>query len=607
MLTHPEFSQVPRRGKHSRGTMAAATAALLWLSAPAGPAQSFTVLHHFGSTDGGTSEGLVTDGTRWYGATGGSGDVFALNPDGSAYHVLASLSASGLVLSGSTLCGAQPSAGASGAGVLFRMNADGSGYTLLHTFAGADGRWPVTDGLTIAGATLYGTTERGGASGEDGTVFRIDLDGSNFAVLKQFNGNDGSYPQGGVCLAGTVLYGTTRGGGSNSQGAVFRINTDGTGFAVLHSFSGSEGAWPGQVKLVLLGETLYGTTSCTSPSLYGGTIFALNIDGGNFRVLHRFPDGEHPEPNSSLTLMGSTLLGTTVYGGRYGSGTVFAMGADGSNYVVLKEFASHGIDGERPYGRLALSGTNVFGTTYAGGSNDCGVVFRVGLPLPVLGAAPASHTAEGQTSVSLMGHVGGMVLGYQWYFNGLTPLGSGTNGVLWLTNLNYSQAGSYTFVATNLFGAVTSPPAMLSVIPPVARRWVPSVVLYGAPGSVQNVECTDDLPTSANWTTLGAVLLTTPQRFFDLSSTPPPARFYRTSVTGGGPVPPRLGPPNPVPVLTLAGTLGQSLRVDGINTLGPTDAWFTLATVTLSNSPQLYFDVSAIGQPPRVYRLVPQP
>jgi len=47
--------------------------------------------------------------------------------------------------------------------------------------------------------------------------------------------------------------------------------------------------------------------------------------------------------------------------------------------------------------------------------------------------------------------------------------------------------------------------------------------------------------------------------------------------------------------------------VDYINQFGPTDAWVTLDTVTLSNTPQLYFDVAAPGQPPRLYRLVQVP
>jgi len=49
------------------------------------------------------------------------------------------------------------------------------------------------------------------------------------------------------------------------------------------------------------------------------------------------------------------------------------------------------------------------------------------------------------------------------------------------------------------------------------------------------------------------------------------------------------------------------LRLDYINAIGPTDAWVKLGTVTLTNTSQLYFDVSAIGQPTRLYRIVPVP
>jgi len=43
---------------------------------------------------------------------------------------------------------------------------------------------------------------------------------------------------------------------------------------------------------------------------------------------------------------------------------------------------------------------------------------------------------------------------------------------------------------------------------------------------------------------------------------------------------------------------------NAIDQFGPIDAWFTLATVTLTNTSQLYFDTSAWQQPPRLYRLV---
>jgi hypothetical protein len=57
----------------------------------------------------------------------------------------------------------------------------------------------------------------------------------------------------------------------------------------------------------------------------------------------------------------------------------------------------------------------------------------------------------------------------------------------------------------------------------------------------------------------------------------------------------------------LTGSIGRSVRVDYINRFGPIDAWVTLATVTLTNTSQLYFDVSDPGQPERLYRFAPLP
>jgi hypothetical protein len=62
-----------------------------------------------------------------------------------------------------------------------------------------------------------------------------------------------------------------------------------------------------------------------------------------------------------------------------------------------------------------------------------------------------------------------------------------------------------------------------------------------------------------------------------------------------------------VPAITLTGAIGSLVRIDYINQFGPVDAWVTLDTVTLTSGPQLYFDTSSIGQPARLYRIVPLP
>ena len=59
--------------------------------------------------------------------------------------------------------------------------------------------------------------------------------------------------------------------------------------------------------------------------------------------------------------------------------------------------------------------------------------------------------------------------------------------------------------------------------------------------------------------------------------------------------------------LELSGTPGSSWRIDYTDDLGLTDNWTVLATVTLTNTFQVYRDASALTRPYRFYRTVPLP
>jgi hypothetical protein len=228
---------------------------------------------------------------------------------------------------------------------------------------------------------------------------------------------------------------------------------------------------------------------------------------------------------------------------------------------------------------------------------------------PSVTSPPQSQTAEiGSTVGFYVNTTNNLPLSYQWFFNNtLAITGSTTNCAVLLTNLQPWQAGAYTVVVTNIAGAVTSPPAMLSVIPPVERRPVPGVNVTGETGSLLDVDYASGLSTAPLWTTLISVSLTsTSQYCFDLTLPVPPQRYYRAWQTGTPGVRPSLDL-HMVPAITLMGSIGDSVRLDSINQFGPTDAWAPLDTVMLTNTSQLYFDVSAPGQPQRLYRLVQVP
>jgi len=77
---------------------------------------------------------------------------------------------------------------------------------------------------------LYGTTQGGGANSR-GTIFALNLDGSSYGIIYNFQGSIyGSTPYAPVFEASDgFLYGTTRSGGTNNW-TVYRVNKDGSNF-----------------------------------------------------------------------------------------------------------------------------------------------------------------------------------------------------------------------------------------------------------------------------------------------------------------------------------------------------------------------------------------
>src|ERR1035437_10288545 len=67
----------------------------------------------------------------------------------------------------------------------------------------------------------------------------------SFTLLNNSTKSDGANPFAGLILSGNTLYGTAQYGGSSGQGTVFKVNTNGTGFTNLYSFTGgSDGSTP---------------------------------------------------------------------------------------------------------------------------------------------------------------------------------------------------------------------------------------------------------------------------------------------------------------------------------------------------------------------------
>ncbi len=332
----------------------------------------------------------------------------------------------GLALRGHSTLNGELTVLAVGAMVLLAQNVTAQQFTILHSFTGGnDGSVPVAGViLSTDGSTLYGTASQSGIESNAstfGTAYSLTADPIDpvFTTLHTFNvfgrpDADGENPLCALVLSpdGTTLYGTTDGGGvGGGWGTVFSVPTDGNSmyYEKLYSFAdllnNGDGATPcSGVVLSPDGTTLYGTTDgCTECGSQAGTLYSINTDGTP--TLNVFDPDHDPFPieggdglllppdiypdYSPLILSGNTLYGTSYLGGSNECGYVFSISTDGSGFTDMYDFSGGANDGKNPVGALCISGGFLYGTTIAGGPHNTGTIFAIGIN-PVNGKFPCT-------------------------------------------------------------------------------------------------------------------------------------------------------------------------------------------------------------------------
>ncbi|HLH53842.1 MAG TPA: choice-of-anchor tandem repeat GloVer-containing protein [Verrucomicrobiae bacterium] len=370
-------------------------------------AQTFKTLYGFtGGDDGAAPSGLILSGTSLYGTAaygGGSsnGTVYSIKTDGTGFKMLHSFTSTSddgaqpqapLVLSGTNLYGTANSGGSYGYGTIFKVGIDGTGFAVLHHFAGVsstDGAYPLA-GLTLSGNTLFGTTSDQNLG--YGTIFSVNTDGTGFRIVHGLQATEGVHPQAPLLLSSNTLFGTASG--------VFRVDTDGSGFQVLHPFAFIADGWSLHGGLALAGDRLFGTAAGGGTGQCNcGTVFALNTDGTGFQVLHDFTamianyDGASPE--ADLILSGNKVFSSTFAGG-WGWGAIFQVNVDGTGYQTIYNFSDGLTDtplgGAFPNQKMVLAGNTFYGTTTRGGASGNGTVFSFSVPsVPLQPAISVDH------------------------------------------------------------------------------------------------------------------------------------------------------------------------------------------------------------------------
>jgi uncharacterized repeat protein (TIGR03803 family) len=260
--------------------------------------------------------------------------------------------------------------------------------------------------ISDASGALYSTTEAGGAFGV-GTVFQLTPPavaggGWTETVLHSFNGSDGEYPYAGLISdASGTFYSDTNWGGTYGKGTVFKLTPPtvaGGGWTetVVHSFAGSDGFEPVGSLISDASGALYGVTNRGGISDLG-TVFKLtppSVAGGSWteQVLYTFTggtDGAVPQAGVIFDASGA-LYGTTYVGGANGSGTVFKLtppAVGGGAWIETILYSFSGSDGATPFTTLIFDASGaLYGTTLGGGAFGVGTVFQL-TPPSVAGGA----------------------------------------------------------------------------------------------------------------------------------------------------------------------------------------------------------------------------
>jgi uncharacterized repeat protein (TIGR03803 family) len=224
-------------------------------------------------------------------------------------------------------------------------------YRVLYTFPGGTGG---SSPIGLAGdgkGNFYGVTNIGGdlscgfSGGGCGVVFQVDAKGNETVRWAFTGGADGNCI---FCGSDVVpdsqgnVYGGSL-GGIIGAGLVYKIDPS-DHFTVLYSFKGGNDGYANFALPIIRDEegNIYGTTDDGGTAGLG-VVFKLD-PSGNETVLHSFTGGSDGENSYSALARdrAGNLYGTTFLGGANGAGVVYKVDPNGNENVLYTYTASSG-------------------------------------------------------------------------------------------------------------------------------------------------------------------------------------------------------------------------------------------------------------------------
>jgi hypothetical protein len=393
---------------------------------------------------------LAVGGSALY-AGGGSG---VSKWDGQVWSALGSgmnYGVGALAVSGTNLFAGGSFTTAGGVPANYIAKWEGSAWSALGS--GMSGNLAYVSALAVSGTNLYA----GGYFSTAGGVTANNIakwDGSAWSALGSGVGGEVIA----LAVSGTNLY---AGGDFTIAGGVsakYIAKWDGIAWSALGS--GMGGIYPFPYALAASGTDLYAGGVFTIPASY-----IAKWNGSGWSALGSGMNNQVNALAVSWTNLYAGGLFTTAGGvpakniAKWNGSAWSALGSGVNDRVsaLAADAVGHLFVG----GGFTVAGTN--GSPYLAQAN-------VDSAAPVIFASPASLAVPvGATADFQVEATGWPLPVYQWAFNGTNALAGATSAVLSLTNVQFAQAGAYSVTVSNLYGAVTSAPAALTVTggPPV--------------------------------------------------------------------------------------------------------------------------------------------
>lgn len=213
------------------------------------------------------------------------------------------------------------------------------------------------------------------------------LHAQTFTTIVTFDGSDGTAPYALVEGRDGNFYGTTEAGGANGtsnggDGTFFRVTSAGT-LTTLYDFCSqsncTDGQFPSSGLTIAKNGYFYGTTEAGGKDS-GGTVFKITTAGKrttlyNFCSKTKCADGEYPEAPVIFASDGN-FYGTTYRGGSNNTGTVYKLTSSGT-LTTLHNFVGGNIDSGPLAPVVQGSDGNFYGTTSGQGKAGAGSIFKI--------------------------------------------------------------------------------------------------------------------------------------------------------------------------------------------------------------------------------------